>query len=345
MLAAFNKSNVVITRFDNKKIYKLRNVNSNKYLNISNGYNYNQQNAFQKVNDNSEMAQEFRLIFDSAKNAYRIYSICSYNGRYRVLDIVKSNGAVANNCNVQIFTPTDDIAQYFKIEDAGNNRFKIVANSNTSCALAAYGASDGSDSGKNYNSAGNVLMQTYTGANNQLWYIDEFPNRREEYYAGLGFVYPLTSSSISSGYGWRKHPISGDKKFHYGIDIPANSGTALYAPFTGTVVRIGYESNPDNGRGHYIIIEATSKNVYGSSTKIRVIFMHMLEKPTDTNKNVFEGATVNSITQVGKVGRTGASTGDHLHLTMITDSSELGNSITTSNNPQMYYNDKTFSYQ
>ncbi|MCL1816473.1 MAG: peptidoglycan DD-metalloendopeptidase family protein, partial [Clostridiales bacterium] len=344
------------TLFDNKKIYKLRNINSGKYLNVSTGYNRDRQNVFQNTNDKNakieyqEMAQEFRIIYDSTKDAYRIYPICSYNGRYRVLDISKSGGAVANNCNVQIFTPTDDDAQLFKIVDTDSGRYRITANSNTTLALAAYGTSDGSDGGTSYNSAGNVFMQTYTGANNQLWNIEEFPDRREDYYSKLGVSYPFTASRLTDGYGYRYHPIRNAKSFHNGMDIGAAEGTALYAPFDGRVVKIGYESDKDKGRGNYIIIEATSRYVVGTDgkpteTKLRAVYMHMVESPTKTNSAIVETAFVSSSTQVGKVGSTGASTGNHLHLTFITDGSESGNSITTSNNPQMYYDDRvTFSY-
>ena len=81
-----------------------------------------------------------------------------------------------------------------------------------------------------------------------------------------------------------------------------------------------------------------------SNTPIRVVYMHMLESPTVTNSAVKEGAIVNTTTLIGKVGSTGASTGAHLHLSMIINKGTSSSSIDVTNNPQMYYNNKTFTY-
>ncbi|MDR0569715.1 MAG: RICIN domain-containing protein [Clostridiales Family XIII bacterium] len=329
---------------DANKIYKLRNAASGRYLNVAGGYGgENGINVIQKASDNSEMAQEFRVIYDSAKSAYRIYPICSKNGRYRVLDIVKSNNAVLNGCNVQTYRPNDDVAQLFRIEGVGSGRYKITSNSNTAVALAANGTGDGSETGTSSGSAGNVFMQTYTGAGNQLWYLEEFPDRHEEHYAALGFSYPLTASRISDGYGYRIHPTSRERQFHGGTDIPAAEGTLLRAPFDGTVVKIG---NDEKSMGNFIILEADAKNAYGTATKVRAVYMHMFEEPNKTNPAVVERAKVTTSTVIGKVGKTGKGvTGAHLHLTMITDGSERVTSINTTNNPQMYYSSSTFTYE
>lgn len=324
-----------------EKIYRLKNVNSGKYLNVSRGLgDVNGMNVFQRTSNTSELAQEFRIVYDSSTSAYRFYPICNMNGRHHLLDIKRGSNPVANGNNVQICSSVDNPAQLFRIEDIGSGKCKITANSNTAVAIASYGTGDGTEGGIGP-TGGNVFMQTYTGANNQLWYIEEYTDRHEDYYAGLGFVYPLSASKITDGYGYRIHPVTGAYSFHNGTDFPAAAGSLLYAPFAGKVIRIYYDPIT---RGNYIIIEATSKNVYSSSTKIRVIYMHMIESPTTTNPAVVEGATVSTSTLIGKVGSTGNSTAAHLHMTVITDGSQSGGTVTTSNGPQMYYNTKTFTY-
>ena len=134
------------TGITNGGVYILRNAGSNKNVNVDNGLDYNGINVYQWSNDGS-VEQRFRAVYDSTQDAYRFYSMASVNGRYRVLDIVKSNGSVVSGCNVEIYAPVDAVAQYFKIVSLGNSKYKIVPKSNTNVALTAYGTSNGSASG------------------------------------------------------------------------------------------------------------------------------------------------------------------------------------------------------
>ncbi len=56
---------------------------------------------------------------------------------------------------------------------------------------------------------------------------------------------------ISSGFGWRIHPVYRIRKFHTGIDIPKPKGTPVYATGNGIVTRKGYCS----GYGNFIEIQ------------------------------------------------------------------------------------------
>lgn len=70
-----------------------------------------------------------------------------------------------------------------------------------------------------------------------------------------GWGYPAVGWSlkgISSGYGWRIHPTTGKKTFHYGVDIPLPSGTALLAMHAGTVDQVNYNEY----RGWYVDVIA-----------------------------------------------------------------------------------------
>ena len=49
-----------------------------------------------------------------------------------------------------------------------------------------------------------------------------------------------------SPYGWRKHPITGRRKFHHGVDVAAPVGTELTAPADGVVVHKGSGASGGN---------------------------------------------------------------------------------------------------
>ena len=334
-----SQSALAVPSITSGKIYRLKNVNSGKYLTVHMGYDKDSYNIYQSTSDNSRFAQEFRIVYDSVQAAYKLYAICSMNGDFRVVNIKKSNGVVTNNCNVTLYSPTDNDGQLFQITNTGNEKYKILAKSNTTCGLAAYGTSNGTGTGTTSTSAGNVFMQTYTGANNQLWYIEEFNDRHEEHYNSCiwqyPFEYPGISSTIRSGYGYRIHPIDGIEKFHNGIDFSASSGTELYPMFeVSTVIDEGF----DDSRGNYIILESNSDYAWNSNKKIRTVYMHMRDRANFTMGTV----VFNQV--VGYVGNTGSSTGNHLHLSMIIVGGTATN-INTTNNPLMYLRGyTTFTY-
>jgi len=103
-------------------------------------------------------------------------------------------------------------------------------------------------------------------------------------------------SMISSYYGYRKNPITGDNQFHRGIDIAVPEGTLVYAAQDGTVTTAAY----DDDYGNYIVIE----DAQGFTTK----YAHLESMDVSAGQTVKHGAII------GKTGNTGASTGSHLHL-------------------------------
>lgn len=113
-------------------------------------------------------------------------------------------------------------------------------------------------------------------------------------YSGGEFCWPVpSSSSISSGYGWRICPFHGNE-FHPAIDIPASSGAAVLAASGGTVIRSSY----NGGFGNCIIID------HGGG--VTTWYNHL------SSRYVSVGQTVSKGQQIGAVGSTGSSTGPHL---------------------------------
>ncbi|MBK1648517.1 M23 family metallopeptidase [Rhabdochromatium marinum] len=109
--------------------------------------------------------------------------------------------------------------------------------------------------------------------------------------------WPLRSGGvITSGFGYRRHPITGRRSLHNGIDIAAKSGSPIVAMADGLVVFSG------------------RKQGYGNIVEIR--HGNGLETWYAHNKRnlVKEGDLVKRGQQIAALGSTGRSTGPHVHF-------------------------------
>ena len=113
---------------------------------------------------------------------------------------------------------------------------------------------------------------------------------------GISWKVPISYTAFTSKYGWRIHPISGTKKFHYGVDLAAPTGTPIYATRSGTVDTATYGSSA----GYYVQIN------HGDGYKS--IYMHMTHYIVKPGQYVTQGQVI------GYCGSTGGSTGPHLHF-------------------------------
>ena len=114
---------------------------------------------------------------------------------------------------------------------------------------------------------------------------------------GSGIVFPLSvAAPITSLFGWRVHPITGDRRFHAGTDLGAPTGTPILAAAKGQVE----SANWLGGYGLAVVINHSSaqQSLYGHMSEIFV-------QP---------GQWVEPGTVIGRVGSTGNSTGPHLHF-------------------------------
>ncbi|RPI76846.1 MAG: hypothetical protein EHM45_11500 [Desulfobacteraceae bacterium] len=102
--------------------------------------------------------------------------------------------------------------------------------------------------------------------------------------------------NVVSGFGWRKDPFSAEDKFHYGIDLKAESGTPVKAALAGRVLVSEYQE----GYGNMVLLDHGK----GFST----LYAHNQEN------NVQVGAWVEKGVMISKVGSSGRSTGPHLHF-------------------------------
>ncbi len=115
---------------------------------------------------------------------------------------------------------------------------------------------------------------------------------------GVTWLVPCSYVRISSPYGWRIHPIYGDYRFHHGIDLAAPAGTPIYATRSGKVTVATYS----NSAGYYVNVD------HGDGFMSR--YLHM------THYVVSPGQQVSAGQLLGYVGNTGASKGNHLHLSI-----------------------------
>jgi hypothetical protein len=119
------------------------------------------------------------------------------------------------------------------------------------------------------------------------------------------FVWPLIGE-ITSGFGWRVHPISGDRKLHKGIDVAAPTGAPILAAADGIVTFADWD---DGGYGN--VVELThadgSLTLYAHTSKILVS----------------KGQQVRQGQPIAQVGSTGWSTGPHLHFEVQSGSKKI----------------------
>lgn len=100
---------------------------------------------------------------------------------------------------------------------------------------------------------------------------------------------------ISSHFGYRQYPFTGEVSLHEGMDIAAFSGTPVYAPSDGVVVFAGYKQ----GYGKVIVLD----HGYEMST----LYAHLKDIMVSKKQKVERKQVI------GTIGNTGHSTGPHLH--------------------------------
>ena len=113
----------------------------------------------------------------------------------------------------------------------------------------------------------------------------------------LGFDYCTpVMGTLTSDFGYREHPVQGEERFHYGLDIAAAAGTEISCFADGTVTAVGESSS----YGKYITVSHGG----GFST----LYAHCSRILAASGASVKEGDAI------AEVGETGVATGPHLHF-------------------------------
>ena len=102
--------------------------------------------------------------------------------------------------------------------------------------------------------------------------------------------------TLSSPFGYREHPVEGEERFHYGVDLAADTGTAVSCFADGTVTAVGESSS----YGKYCIV--THAGGYAT------LYAHCSRITASSGAEVARGQ------KIAEVGETGMATGPHLHF-------------------------------
>ena len=113
---------------------------------------------------------------------------------------------------------------------------------------------------------------------------------------GVTWLLPINYNYFSSPFGYRVHPVYGDWRFHYGVDLCAPTGTPIIASRSGQVTVAAY----DWSSGYHVSIN----HMDGFATK----YLHMTHYIVSPGQYVYAGQVI------GYCGSTGTSTGAHLHF-------------------------------
>lgn len=105
----------------------------------------------------------------------------------------------------------------------------------------------------------------------------------------------LDKGKVTSAFGMRKHPITGEMKLHRGTDLAEKKGVSVYTPASGTVTRAEY----DKGYGNLV-------EVATGGTTLR--FGQLDTLGVKAGDPVLAGAVI------GTLGESGQATGPHLHF-------------------------------
>lgn len=111
---------------------------------------------------------------------------------------------------------------------------------------------------------------------------------------GFNYVTPV-KGVLSSSFGWRKHPLTGETRFHYGVDLAAETGTEIFAFADGEVFAVGESST----LGKYVIISHADgyKTLYAHCSSV-----------------IKCSGSVSAGEVIASVGESGSATGPHLHF-------------------------------
>ncbi|MDX2265258.1 MAG: M23 family metallopeptidase [Hyphomicrobiales bacterium] len=162
---------------------------------------------------------------------------------------------------------------------------------------------------------GELLYAAFTiGGQTQGYYRFRTPDGQTDYYDEKGsnskkFLMrtPIKAGRLTSGFGYRRHPLLGYRKLHTGVDWGAPIGTPILAAGNGVVEVAGREG----GYGNYIRIRHSNgyKTAYAHQSRFA--------------PGIARGVKVRQGQIIGYVGNTGLSSGPHLHYEVLVNNRHM----------------------
>lgn len=123
----------------------------------------------------------------------------------------------------------------------------------------------------------------------------------------MKLIKPINDATISSPYGMRIHPISNEEKMHHGVDYAADLNAPIYAVADGIVDFIGEKGS----FGKYIRLS--------HNNSVQSVYAHL----NSFGQSLVKGSLVEQGDVIGYAGRTGLSTGVHLHFEIVIDKKRI----------------------
>ena len=118
----------------------------------------------------------------------------------------------------------------------------------------------------------------------------------------------IITGTIMSRFGYRTHPVTGERKMHNGVDISAPIGTSVFSPVDGEVME-AYTCQYGGG---------LTLTVANENKEVRFSFAHLNSVALPIGAKVKKGQ------KVAESGNTGTSTGPHLHFGAKTNGKWVG---------------------
>ena len=171
------------------------------------------------------------------------------------------------------------------------------------------------DTGELVRGKGKILYaEITTGGKSLPLYYFKKKDGTEKYYNDKGqspkkalLTTPVDGARISSGYGYRRHPVLGYNKLHKGVDFAAPTGTPVFAAGDGVVEKAEWFSS----YGKYIRLR------HSNGYKTAYAHLNGFAKGISRGKRVKQGQII------GYIGTTGRSTGPHLHYEVLLNNKQI----------------------
>jgi murein DD-endopeptidase MepM/ murein hydrolase activator NlpD len=201
------------------------------------------------------------------------------------------------------------------IEERDNNIYRIYFNTSpipNEQRKAGFGGAarykdlegfNNSDLVINSNKKIDILTKELVIQSKSLDEIIVLAKQKEKLLAAIPAIQPVKNEDLkrmASGYGYRSDPFTKIRKFHYGMDFSAKSGTPIYATGDGVILKA---DNSLSGYGNHIEIN----HGYGYVT----LYAHLSKYNCRAGQKVKRGDVI------GYVGSTGRSEAPHLHYEVI----------------------------
>jgi murein DD-endopeptidase MepM/ murein hydrolase activator NlpD len=143
-----------------------------------------------------------------------------------------------------------------------------------------------------------VLRDLLQGLESRLNFVRRDVERREQLANATPSIWP-TRGGLTSFFGGRSDPFTGEAENHTGLDISAQKGQSVFATADGVVQSASYTGD----YGNLVVV----KHAFGLTTR----YGHLSAYRVKIGESVKRGEVI------GLVGSTGRSTGAHLHYEIL----------------------------